>query len=145
METKIKKFEDKNKNDIISIWKQSVKATHFFLKTEDIEFYKSIVTSLDFNDIECYCLYNELEMIGFLGKINEKLEMLFLLPNYIGKGYGKIMLEYAITKLRINEVDVNEQNTSAINFYKKFGFKIISKSETDAFGKHYPILTMRLE
>lgn len=41
-------------------------------------------------------------------------------------------------------IDVNEQNPQAMRFYEKYGFIVTSRSETDAFGKPYPLVHMQL-
>lgn len=41
-----------------------------------------------------------------------------------------------------NTVEVNEQNKQATGFYRKFGFKIISRSEKDSENKDYPVLKL---
>lgn len=71
--------------------------------------------------------------------------MLFIDPEYRGKKIGKTLLNYSIDKLKVNKVDVNEQNEQAVGFYKHFGFEIISRSKLDATGKPYPILHMKLK
>jgi len=42
-------------------------------------------------------------------------------------------------------VDVNEQNTAAVAFYKACGFVVEGRSELDDTGRPYPLLHMRLE
>lgn len=43
-----------------------------------------------------------------------------------------------------NCVDVNEQNEQAVGFYKRMGFTINGRTDTDGLGKPYPILQMKL-
>lgn len=38
--------------------------------------------------------------------------------------------------------NVNEQNTQAVRFYKKIGFKVMGRSEMDDLGKPYPLLNL---
>lgn len=145
MPLQIEKYNDDFRNQIIEIWEESVRATHHFLQAEDIEFYKSIVQTIDFNTFDMFCGLNENnELIGFLGVAENKLEMLFLKPNFIGKGVGKDLLEFAINDLKVTEVDVNEDNTNALDFYQKFGFKIYDRTPLDGTEKPYPILKMTL-
>ena len=52
---------------------------------------------------------------------------IYFLPEYIGKGYGAKLLEYAVSeleKLGYNKIFlwVLEDNTRAVNFYERFGF-----------------------
>lgn len=56
--------------------------------------------------------------MGFMGVYETTLEMLFVDNQYQGKGIGKELLNYAIQRLGINKVDVNEQNIQAVGFYQ---------------------------
>ena len=42
-----------------------------------------------------------------------------------------------------DKVDVNEQNTGVVAFYKKLGFETYERTEKDDRGKDYPLLRMR--
>jgi putative acetyltransferase len=129
---------------LINIWESAVKATHHFLKEEDFEFYKHLMPTF-LSSVELTGIKNEeQEIVGFIGTSNENLEMLFIHENMRGKGVGKILLKYAIEKLNISKVDVNQDNLQAVGFYEHFGFKTITLSATDALGKPYPILHMTL-
>jgi putative acetyltransferase len=138
----IDKFEYK---EVVEVWEASVRATHQFLKEEDIAYFKPLIlnTYLDAVELRCYRDENN-AIIGFLGVADQNLEMLFIHPEHRGKRIGKTLLEYAINHLGISKVDVNEQNELAVGFYKHFGFEIIGRSELDASGKPYPILHMEL-
>jgi putative acetyltransferase len=131
---------------LLSIWESSVKATHLFLKEDDIEFFKTIIQQHQvFDQVSLTALKDEQDMIvGFMGVANDSLEMIFLDPDATGKGLGKMLLQHAIDNLKITRVDVNEQNETALQFYKHFGFKVMSRSELDGTGKPYPILHMQL-
>jgi len=131
---------------VLEVWEASVRATHQFLKPEDIDFYKSIVWDIDFNEFDVFLSLSEAdEVLGFLGVAENKLEMLFLKPTYIGMGIGKALTEYAIKELQVTEVDVNEGNTNAVEFYKRIGFEVYDRTPLDSTGKPYPILKMRLK
>ena len=60
------------------------------------------------------------------------------------QGVGKKLLRHAINNLQARKVDVNEQNEQALQFYKHFGFEVLSRSEVDGHGKPFPILHMQL-
>lgn len=53
-----------------------------------------------------------------MGFYETTLEMLFVDNQYRGKGIGKELVTYAIQRLGINKVDVNEQNIQAVGFYQ---------------------------
>ncbi len=140
----IKPYEEKFKAQLLSVWEKSVLATHDFLSPEDFISIKEIVQTIDFNAFDVYCLLHENKVVGFIGVAERKVEMLFLDPEYSGKGLGKKLMGFAFTNLNVNKVDVNEQNLNAVGFYKKLGFETYERTEKDDQGKNYPLLRMEL-
>lgn len=53
------KYNDNYRTEILSIWENSVLATHDFLTSSDFEENKALVKSIDFNDFQVFCLSNE--------------------------------------------------------------------------------------
>lgn len=129
---------------LLSIWESSVKATHHFLDPADIVFFKSLIqTHQAFSQVDLTCAVNEEGILmGFIGIAKDKIEMLFLSPSVIGKGLGKLLLQFALQEYSVTKVDVNEQNTAACLFYEHFGFAVKTRSPLDGTGKPYPILHM---
>ena len=131
---------------MVNVWEASVRATHHFLKEEDIEYFKPLILNTYLDAVELRCIRNsEHKVVGFLGVAEQNIEMLFIDPKYRGKKIGKALLNYAITKLNVTKVDVNEQNEQAVGFYKHLGFEVIGRSELDASNKPYPTLHMQLK
>lgn len=131
---------------LINIWEDSVRATHDFLKEEDLQFYKPLILNEYFHQVKLFCHKDSnLEITGFIGIADDNLEMLFINPVLRGTGVGKELLIYAIEQQKVKRVDVNEQNVQAIGFYKHMGFGVVNRSEFDGAGKHYPILHMELK
>ena len=141
----IKKYDHRYRDHVLRVWEASVRATHDFLKPEDIDFFKAIVETIDFNQFDVRLALSGDKVLGFLGVAGNKLEMLFLDPESIGKGVGKALTRLAIDELDVTEVDVNEGNTNAVAFYKHFGFEQYDRTPLDSSGKPYPILMMRLK
>jgi putative acetyltransferase len=124
----------------------SVRTTHLFLETADIDFYKILVEGIDFNTFDVYCVFNDTsEMIGIIGVADNKLEMFFLRPSIIGKGVGSHLMDFILNDRKVTKVDVNEGNHNAVNFYKKFRFQVYDRTPLDDHGKLYPILKMRIQ
>jgi Acetyltransferases len=131
---------------LITIWENSVRATHDFLKEEDLQFYKPLILNKYFHHVRLFCHKDgNLEITGFMGIAEDNLEMLFINPVFRGKGIGKELLIYAIEQQQVKRVDVNEQNAQAAGFYTHMGFRIVNRSEFDGAGKPYPILHMELK
>jgi putative acetyltransferase len=140
----IKKYTDQYREQLLEVWEKSVVATHHFLSSEDFQSIKVLVQSIDFNAFQVFCLLDRKKVAGFIGVAEDKVEMLFIKPDYMGQGLGRKLMEFAIDTLNINKVDVNEQNTSSVSFYKKLGFEVYERTDKDDQGKDYPLLRMKL-
>lgn len=140
----IKNRDDKIIDKLYIIWEKSVRATHLFLKEDDIINISKYVKKYLIDIKHLIIVETEYDIIGFMGTENQKLEMLFLDPEAIGNGIGKELIKYAIENYDIKEVSVNEQNTNAYNFYKNMGFKDYKRDEYDDLGNNFPIIHMRI-
>ena len=140
----IQPYRDSFKEQMVTVWEKSVRATHDFLTPADVDYYKEIVVKIDFSFFQVFCLTQEDNVLGFIGIVDNKIEMLFLSPEYIGQGLGKTLVNFAVNILKADKVDVNEQNNNAVKFYSKFGFVAYDRTEKDSEGKDFPILKMRL-
>ena len=145
MTNKIDKIDKEEYKNVVELWESSVRATHHFLKEEDIEYYKPLILNTYLDAVELRCIRNNGKIVGFLGVADQNLEMLFIDPEYRGKKIGKTLLNYSISQLNVPKVDVNEQNEQAVGFYKHCGFETIKRSKLDSSGKPYPTLHMELK
>jgi putative acetyltransferase len=139
----IQRGEKADYNQLMTVWESAVKATHDFLSIEDFGLFKQIIPNY-LPNVDLYVIRVDKTIVAFMGVLGENIEMLFVSSDSIGKGFGKFLLLYALETLKAKKVDVNEQNTQAIGFYKRFGFKVIGRSEKDSTGKDYPILHLSL-
>lgn len=130
--------------EIVEVWEASVRATHDFLTETDIEALKPLILNEYLDAVELFCIWENGEILGFLGLSPDKIEMLFLRPDARGKGIGKELLLFAIQEKGIRKVDVNEQNPQAVGFYRHMGFEVVSRSPLDSQGKPFPIMSMEL-
>lgn len=129
--------------ELAAIWERSVRATHGFITENDITEIRQLLTSDYFPNVELFAVRDGSSTAGFIGLSANRIEMLFVDSYKIGCGYGTVLIDYAKDK-GADEVDVNEQNQSALKFYIDKGFEIISRDETDDAGRPYPILHLRL-
>ncbi|OWK73084.1 GNAT family N-acetyltransferase [Flavobacteriaceae bacterium JJC] len=103
-----------------------------------------MVNNINFNDFQVFCLTKESLVLGFIGVADRKVEMLFIDPQYFGQGLGQKLLSFAVKELNADQVDVNEQNRKALQFYLKFGFETFERTDKDEQGRNYPLLRMKL-
>ena len=130
---------------LLSVWEDSVRATHAFLSESEIQRIKGYVPQA-LGRVE-HLLIIELQPgcpVGFLGVNGTRLEMLFLSPAARGKGLGRQLVQGGIARYGIKEVTVNEQNPQAVGFYEHLGFTTYKRTDRDEEGGPYPLLYMKL-
>ncbi|WP_302737174.1 GNAT family N-acetyltransferase [uncultured Desulfovibrio sp.] len=131
---------------LLGVWENSVKATHLFLSEREIENIKKYVPQA-LKEIPYLIIVENGNQIpvGFMGIVEQHLEMLFISHEERGKGLGKELLKYGIEKYSVNDLAVNEQNPLAKGFYEHMGFEIYKRTECDEQGNPYPLLYMKLD
>ncbi len=129
---------------LLKVWESSVKATHLFLSTEEINNIKQYVPQA-LNDVPVLIVAENEDgnPVGFMGIADKKLEMLFISKESRGQRIGKHLLQYGIENYSIIELAVNEQNPLAKGFYEHMGFEIYKRTELDEEGNPYPLLYMK--
>lgn len=128
---------------ILDLWEQSVSATHHFLKEGDIDAIRQEIPPY-FPHLDVRLWYKDQTLTGFSGTGGSHLEMLFLHPDWIGKGCGKEILHQLVQEFGVTSVDVNKDNFRAARFYMNYGFETVDESPTDSAGRPYPILHLKL-
>ena len=131
---------------LLKVGESSVKATHLFLSDEEIENIKKYVPQALKEIPILIILENENQIpVGFMGIVEQHLEMLFISDEERGKGLGKKLFSYGVEKYLINDLAVNEQNPIAKGFYEHMGFKVYKRTDIDEQGNPYPLLYMKLD
>ena len=75
-----------------------------------------------------------------------KLDNLFVIPQHIGKGVGKILLDDILIRsvnMGFNEI-ILDADPNAYLFYKKNGFKIIGQKETSIKNRYLQVMQKKL-
>ncbi len=129
---------------LLNIWETSVKATHLFLSSKEINEIKQYVPQALNNVPVLVVAENENGIpTGFMGISGQMLEMLFISDENRGQGIGKLLLQYGIKNYSVNKLAVNEQNPLAKDFYEHMGFTVYKRTELDEQGTPYPLLYMK--
>ena len=91
------------------------------------------------NIIICYYSYIIIEK-------NVKLDNLFILPEHIGKGFGKFLINDFLNRIKKEKFKkvILDSEPNAENFYIKIGFKKIGEFETSIKNRFMPIMEMNL-
>lgn len=134
----------KDYDEIFSVWEKSVRASHPFLDEKDIQNLIPIVKEKAIPYTDMYCIRTgNTAITGFMGISGDEVTMLFVSPEFFGRGIGTTLMNYAINELNCTTVDVNEQNPNALKFYRKTGFKVVARSPVDGQGNPFPLLHMK--
>lgn len=113
---------------LLTLWEDSVRASHHFLQDSDIEALKPFVVEGIKVIPVLYVAYAEGVPVAFMGIADRKIEMLFVSPAHFGNGIGKSMINIAIENHEATFVDVNEQNPQALAFYQRMGFVVFDRN-----------------
>ncbi|WP_026728302.1 GNAT family N-acetyltransferase [Flavobacterium denitrificans] len=75
-----------------------------------------------------------------------KLDNLFILPEYIGKGFGKQLLLDFLNRMKDEKIEkiILDSEPNAESFYSKMGFVKIGEFETSIKNRFMPIMEMKL-
>jgi putative acetyltransferase len=73
------------------------------------------------------------------------MEALFVDPGYRGKGVGRALVSHGLKSHPTMTTDVNEQNTQAVGFYRRLGFRPTGRSRVDNEGRPYPLIHLEFE
>lgn len=135
---------------LTGLWEASVRASHDFLAPEDVAFYRRLVRQEALPTTDLHTLRTSAPdcarwngFAAFMGIDGDELSMLFVAPNQRGKGLGGKLVNHALTRCGVRRVDVNEQNSQALGFYIRQGFRIAGRDPLDSSSKPYLILHLK--
>ena len=110
-----------------------------------------VISEEDIEKHRAYKLINGKEVVGFYlvkdsGSSIAILEYLFVLPQFIGKGYGALLLQHAIQKVKASTMQFIEvlSDPNAEGFYAHFGFKKVGEKQSTIPGRFLPLLLLEV-
>jgi GNAT superfamily N-acetyltransferase len=104
------------------------------------------------NQAEVYKLIKENQLVGYysyleLDNKKVKLDNIFLEPDFIGKGYGKVMMNHFIQHVKdkgYERIEL-ESEPNAEKFYQNLGFKVIGWLESSIKNRFLPIMELEIK
>ena len=130
---------------LLAVWRKSVRATHSFLSDEELKGIEEYVPQALRQVAHLIIAEEDGVPVAFMGTENEMLEMLFVTPVKRGEGLGKRLVQFGIKNFGIKRLAVNEQNPRAKGFYEHLGFEVYNRTDFDEQGNLYPLLYMQLD
>lgn len=121
-------------NEQIESWSDLLTITKDYIENHEV--YQIIVN----NSIIGYYSY-------FIEENNHAtLDNLFISPQYIGKGYGKILMNDFLDKMKESNIKtiILEADPNAEKFYESFNFIKTGQIETSIKDRFLPIMELKL-
>ena len=119
----------------MEIWSASLTISKAYIET------KSVFKLLVGNEIIGYYSY--------FGEGNKtvKLDNLFVLPEYIGKGYGQALMLDFLNRMQESGIDTVtlESDPHAEGFYLKYGFTKMGLMETSISDRYLSVMEMKIK
>lgn len=142
-----------NDNEILTEITKKSKAYWGYSK-EQIEIWSEFLTVtkayIETNSV--YKVVYEDKIVGYYSFFNEEVELikldnLFVLPEYIGKGFGKILMYHFLTTIKgieVAKITLNAEPNAEL-FYAKFGFVTVRQIETSIQNRFLPVMELILK
>lgn len=136
----IRKFQESDLDQVISIWLDASIIAHDFV---DGEFWNSKaddMRNIYIPSSETYVYEVDKTVKGFVSLYEDTIAALFVIPSDQGSGIGKQLIAKSKEIRKKLELNVYKENVKSIEFYKKCGFKVL-KEQIDEHTGH-PELVM---
>lgn len=128
---------------VVAIWRAAIDATHDFLTPEHRAEIDLLVQDFLPKADLWLAVDADDRAVGFMLASDGHMHALFVDPAEHGAGVGRALVAHALAESPSLTTDVNEQNPQALGFYRRLGFVVTGRSETDDQGRPYPLLHLR--
>ena len=120
--------------DQLEAWRDQLTLTPSYITKNSV--YKLIVD----DEVIAFYAYFKID------KVSVMLDYFFILPDYIGKGFGKVLMDELLVRIMSEKIHriVLHADPNAESFYKKYGFITIGKEPTSIDGRFLPIMELQL-
>jgi putative acetyltransferase len=125
---------------VIEIWRGSVHATHDFLTAADREEIDAAARAYLTEALLWVVVDRTDRPMAFSAVTGSNMDALFVAAEARGMGLGSMLVRHALSLAPNLTTQVNEQNSQAMRFYLKLGFKPFRRDARDDDGRPYPIV-----
>ena len=118
----------------MEIWAEVLTITKEYIETQQV-----------------YKLINANQIVGYYSYFTEEsdsvtLDNLFVLPEYVGKGFGRLLIEDFLLRIKNTSAKkvILDSEPNAESFYSKFGFVKTGQLETSIKDRYLPIMELNI-
>ncbi|WP_347455606.1 N-acetyltransferase [Acinetobacter thermotolerans] len=135
--TIIQKAKPEDINPMLNIWLKASLKAHDFIPADYWKNQLIPMRDLYLPLSENYVIKEQDNILGFISLLRAKnvLAALFIDPEQQGAGYGKSLVDFLKQQYDQLHLNVYADNTSAVGFYQKQGFQIISQGVDENTGQ----------
>lgn len=142
----IRKSNTSDTEKILQIWLEGSKQAHNFIKEDYWVKMLPLVRKYYLPNTDSYVFEDKHQIKGFISTIDDKyVGALFVDPKYQRKKIGSKLMKYIKNKHSELTLKVFCQNQSAIKFYQKNGFKLMSEQIDESTKEKELLLSWAIE
>lgn len=127
-----------------TIWFIASEEAHAFLGQETLKEQQQLIENVYLPSSETWVACKAGEPVGFIGLIDTFVGGLFVDPAQQGSGIGHLLIAYSLQLKGSLQLEVYTDNHQAVSFYKRLGFKEISRRDRDDEGLPFENIKMEL-
>ncbi len=123
----LREYTPKDFDAIIDVWLKASKLVHPFLSLEFLDQEVMNIKEIYIPNSETWVYEHNGSVIGFISIVSDEIGAIFLHPQHHGKGYGKAMMDKAVSLKGTLEVDIFKENTLGADFHFRYGFTLVKE------------------
>lgn len=149
------KVEKANRTDANKITELTIRSKdHWGYGKDQIEAWRAelTITPKYIDENQVIKVTKEEQLVGFYAYQASnskvvKLNFLFIEPDFIGKGYGKILMKDFLKRVEKDgyESATLDADPNAEKFYRSFGFDVVGKLKTAIKDRFLPIMELKIK
>lgn len=119
----IRQYQITDTDSLVSVWQEANALAHPFLPDEFVAHVADAMRQIYLPNAETWVLDEGGSAVGFVALIGNEIGGLFLKPDHHGKGFGKALVDHAVSLHGPLRVEVFKRNTIGRRFYDRYGFQ----------------------
>ncbi len=139
------KTTSENWEELMALFDRSLSSVRSFSEEEWDKLHTCLQTH-SYPKYDTFAYKKDGKIIAYISYYDSKIEMLYVLPEYMNQGIGQTLIRYVIDYYKETMIiGVNKNNHIAMHIYKKMGFVSYDEKDYDISGVYSPHYLMRRE
>ena len=139
----VRAFDPHDTDRLLDIWLAASRLGHPFLGEDTLLAQRAVVRDVYLPKAENHVALCDGQPVGFIGLLDCFIGGLFVDPTYHRCGVGRALVEHVSRQKPKLELEVYAANKLAPDFYRKLGFRDVSRRCHDDEGRPFELILMR--